>query len=757
MGKTSRHTKFTFRSDGYQPLADSDGDEGSFDSLDHGVLTALFNETETDPRSEGPPGTISQSITPTVDVFDLSHPLANQTKDIPPDFVPPKQTVSARKLRLTVDTADAKDNQPQAAGLPVAVSEETESPRTKGPHPETKELTPQDKLNFFGRWVELCRFLGLLPQAIVAQEVVTGNPDFNAQMGGMVDKIGGMVIAIVLHLFFKERYKKLQSLNPVYRNAKTLATLGLELGLLISDLWLLPQVLATAVFALGIGLLAVPYWLYGEYLDRKEQKEREKAKAAGIPYVSKRKEQRNDKTGIEGWSKYGKTFLVFGMYVGEVIGTIFAFAVRGNYLLNIAIFGAIGSVASFVAGIAIVPLINKYFNKALITTKEKFRNNYIRSGITLGLAVGSVIGFILGTILFPGLGSLIGMAIGSAFGGVIGGIVLGIKGYKITTYMHDNWNVGDDPDNSWDYATRNTSYLFGFIGAAIGFFVPVPGGPLIGAAIGSAIASAFGWVAGLVVIRLARLTAPKEEKALTLPWTQRIANGTMIGSMIGAAIGFGFGFIGGPAGAILGATLGFSLGATVGGLAYGLYDEMARHLIKQFFLGKTIAVPIAIASEKKVTPVSTPIPASTPTSTSTQTPKNDPVPVDLPRRSSVELTNTKVIALLESTPTSTPTPSPPPSSPSPPLSPDIKPQVVTNVKPRRLNGFVRVSETCIIQTRASFFPTIGGRPELNGGYPLKNGGHVSPTSSLDEEYCNGDGSHRMDAEGVMNNISLLQA
>jgi hypothetical protein len=435
-------------------------------------------------------------------------------------------------------------------------------------HPPDDKLTDQDRLNFYGRWIENARFLGGFIALLVATLVPSEGVDYDAQFDAMVDKIGGVIIGTGMHFAFKNFYRKVRSLNPLYRNFKTLATLGTELGLLLVDLQILPQLLATSVFALGIGVLAIPYWLYREYFLKTPLHLRNK----------------HFKTGIEGWSKYAKTFLVFGMYVGEVIGTVMALVVRGDFLRNIALFGAIGSVITFAVGIVAVPLINKFFSGALITQKDVFRNNYVRSGITLGIALGSAIGF----VIFPLLGPAVGMAIGAAFGSVIGGVVLGGFGYRITKYAQVNWHVKEDTDNSWDYATRNSSYLFGFLGAAIGFlFIPVPGGALMAAAIGSAVASAIGWGIGLFVIRQARRTSPEEHKATTLPWTQRIANGSMIGSIIGVSLGFCLGLIGGPAGAIMGATLGFSAGAIIGGLGYGLYDRKARELIIMFFQGRS--------------------------------------------------------------------------------------------------------------------------------------------------------------------------
>ena len=459
----------------------------------------------------------------------------------------------------------------QQTDRPKRASDKQSNDPTKPPANDTV-LSAQDKSNFYGRWIEEGRFTGQVPEAIVAEVYTSGNPDFDLQLDIMVDKFGGFILGSTGHLIFKDKYKKIRSLNPLYRNFKTLATAGTELGLIFYNLRYLPMVLSTTIFSLALGILALPYWLYREY------------------YSKTPLELRNvySRVGPEGWSKYAKTFLVFGMYLGEVIGNFVSFAARGDFLRNIAIYGAIGSFATFIVGLIAVPLINKFFDKKLISTKDAFRNNYVRSGITFGVALGSAIGFVIGTVAFPGLGSLAGMAMGAAFGSVIGGISLGVFGKKITTLLQKHWKVSENTDNSWDYATRNMSYLVGFVGAAVGFLVPIPGGALVGITLGTAVGGAIGWAAGFFVIRAARKVLVEETRSKTLPWTQRIANGTMVGSMIGATIGFLFGLIGGPAGAVLGATIGYSLGATLGGLGYGLYDKASRKLLRHYLLGKTI-------------------------------------------------------------------------------------------------------------------------------------------------------------------------
>jgi hypothetical protein len=534
--------------------------------------------------------------------------------------------------------------QDEMLNMPLMGNQQTDRPRPaseKQPNDQTNPpandtvLSAQDKSNFYGRWIENGRFFGEVPEAIVAEEYTSGNSDFDLQADGMVDKFSGFIIGTGFHFLFRSKYKKVRSLNPLYRNFKTLATAGTELGLIFYNLRYLPMVLSTAIFSLAVGILAIPYWVYRQY------------------YSKTPVDLRNvyTRVGPEGWSKYAKTFLVFGMYLGEVIGNFVSFVTRGDFLRNIAIYGAIGSFVTFLAGLIAVPLINKFFDKKLISTKDAFRNNYVRSGITFGVALGSAIGFVIGTVAFPGLGSLAGMAMGAAFGSVIGGISLGVYGKKITTYLQRKWKVKENTDNSWDYATRNMSYLFGFIGAAIGFVVPVPGGALVGATLGTAVGGAIGWAAGFFVIRAARIVSPEETKSKVLPWTQRIANGTMVGSMIGATVGFLLGLIGGPAGAVLGATIGYSLGATIGGLGYGLYDKTSRKLLRHYFMGKTInaeieplyvapdvtlELPSPIDSPEVAAPAAAPISPTLAAATTTPAPEKIELP---PPSAPVEVTS----------------------------------------------------------------------------------------------------------------------
>ncbi|HVY54021.1 MAG TPA: hypothetical protein VHA13_05830 [Gammaproteobacteria bacterium] len=235
--------------------------------------------------------------------------------------------------------------------------------------------------------------------------------------------------------------------------------------------------------------------------------------------------------------------------------------------------------------------------------KDKFRNNYPRSGMVLGAGVGAIIGLGLGYLFFgPILCSIIISAIGSA----IGAIALSIYGKDIHKKLHPPGEVSD-PENSWDYVSRSSANVFAFIGAAV-VCVINPAAALLLAPIGTAIAGFIGWGLGLIAMRRIRHVREKridpetgqaiihdykkEEQASSLPWTQRITTGANVGAAIGGVIGFAVGCVGfvfsGPAGMILAVSLFGALGAIVGGVAGVLYDANGRKAvwagIKSFFV-----------------------------------------------------------------------------------------------------------------------------------------------------------------------------
>lgn len=439
--------------------------------------------------------------------------------------------------------------------------------------------------NYLCRWIENSKFLGAIPRASLdyreeqqikdfSQPLIV---DYDIQIGTLIGNGCGIILAVIFHFAFASRrlYKPNISLNPLYRNFKTLASLGAPAGTLLANvLPFLPKgsqklftVIFSDIFAIVFGLFAIPYWLYRENWLKTPAEHR----------------NRYAKIGIEGWSKYAKTAIVLGMSLGQAIGAIVSFATGQNIFSCLAIGGGISALVCFTASVILVPLINKHFNNILISDphdKDSIRNNYIRSGITLGLSLGAVIGF----FLFPALGAVAGMGIGAAFCSVALGIVMGKYGQRISQYTKQQWGVGArlerGTDNSWDYATRNTSYACAFLFSVVGFFLPIPGGSLVGAALGSAVGGVVGWFSGLYIIKKARELQPVEQPAETVPWTQRIANGANVFSLIGAAVGFGIGtLLLGPLGSIEGATLGFAIGGFVGSICGALFDKTAVNIL----------------------------------------------------------------------------------------------------------------------------------------------------------------------------------
>jgi hypothetical protein len=435
----------------------------------------------------------------------------------------------------------------------------------------------QIQANNLSRWYDDQRFVGGLAQMASAEadynrthedtdsNVVSAETQVETLIGSGV----GLVMGTILHWMLRKRYPNKRSLNPIFRTFKTLACTGATFGSMIGYLLPLPKnsqkiasTILADIFSFVFGLVSLPYWLVREYVLTTPMEERNK-------YA---------RTGAEGWSKYGKTLLVFGVALGQALGALHSCLAGTDLMTSIAIGGGISGVAAFFSGLILIPLVNRFCGNAFITDKNTFRNNYVRSGIVAGSSLGSAIGFIMGTVLFPGLGSLAGMAIGGAIGSLIGGVVVGVNGKKISKKIHpDSFGftpeASKDNENSWDYVTRSTAYMGASLGAVIGFFVPVPGGALVGAALGAAIGATVGWVSGFGVLKAARAINPVETPANSLPWTQRVATGSNVFSVVGGIVGCIAGFcLLGPVGALLGAALGFAIGGVVGSIVGIFYD-----------------------------------------------------------------------------------------------------------------------------------------------------------------------------------------
>ncbi len=391
-----------------------------------------------------------------------------------------------------------------------------------------------------------------------------------------------------------DTYSGKTSTNPLYRAVKTLSTVGARCGAMLSilvgsdnpNIKRILSFILSDIFCVVFGLFGVGYFLVRD-------------KILKIPPNTKHEYA---VTGLEGWSKYGKTALTFGTAIGQGIGGLIvgithkagsAAAMVSSF--SISFWGGVVGVGSFVLSIIAVPLINWISSKftrdgkGILTSnnKNKYRNNYTRLGITFGAALGVLLGFVIGNWCF---GLIMAATIFSGLGAVVGGVLFSIYGHKLHKMMHPlppgKTEKDEDIENSWDYVSRCTASVFGYVGAAVVCAIN-PAAALLLVPIGTAVASAIGCIVGILIMKAARRMPgnAEEKKAATLPWTQRITTGANVGSIIGSCIGVGLGFAGlflaGPAGVIFAVSLCGAIGAVVGGCVGALYDKQARTLIWQ--------------------------------------------------------------------------------------------------------------------------------------------------------------------------------
>ena len=373
-------------------------------------------------------------------------------------------------------------------------------------------------------------------------------------------------------------YTESTSKNPLYRNFKTLASLGYSIGSIFAiivsstkNLKLNNAVFsAFASFILGISAFAYRW-------ARKDHTE-----------------NINEQLGVEGWSKYTKMALTLGLFLGQSIGGYISYVNSCDDITswsNITFYGSIFAVVSFAFAALLVPVVNSLMYKLhdgkkmgilVADNKDLFNTNYVRSGMTLGAAFGSILGGLLGPAIITGLTPAIGIAVGSSLFAIISGILLGVYGYAITLKLKNDWKVLVDTDNSWSYASRNTSYVFGFIGTIFACIF-CPGASLLQTiAFASAISSLIGWFAGFGVMWTARCFELKEQKTepTELPWTQRISTGANRGAIIGSCAGLILGLcIGGPLGLIGWISFFGAMAAIIGAAIGWLNNEVAKIII----------------------------------------------------------------------------------------------------------------------------------------------------------------------------------
>ncbi len=511
-------------------------------------------------------------------------------------------------------------------------------------------INPVDLNNYGTRLAEVGRFIGAPARAAYDTHAEkntksddlapTGEVNNQIEIGLITFNAGGLALGFIFHVllayklknknnkptnpikrWFFDRlpeYENHQSVNPLYRNFKTLACVGAAFGASLA--FFLPvsdgakkffSAICADIAAIVLGLFAIPYWLIRQEIFK----------------VDPNKETRNGNhiTGLEGWSKYGKTLLVFGMALGQFLGISIALLLRastGAAKVASILWSGMAGVGLFVIGLVLIPIINKYTNRSLTITKpdkDKFRNNYIRTGMTLGLAIGVLLGAMIAVHVFPilfpaicqGLQTdalySIGMIVGGALFSIAGGILTGVKGHKISLYTQTKWNISGNTENSWDYATRTTSMVGASVGALIGFFIPIPGGFLIGSAVGTAVGGIVGWFAALPIIALARKLKPDEgPPSEQLSWAQRVGSGANIGTVIGGLLGLIGGALGGPIGLIGGAILGSAIGGIIGAAVATTLGKEGMGVIKQLPTTEGVAaikqLPSLLFSSQKEEP-----------------------------------------------------------------------------------------------------------------------------------------------------------
>lgn len=450
--------------------------------------------------------------------------------------------------------------------------------------PTTEQL--KNNNNYKARYVELAKpMAGALAVAIYSLfEDMVDDPDVKIKLSNNIATficwiLGEQIIHRICVYF--NLYTKPHSKNPLYRNLKTLSSLGSALGMLLASLSsaLFKRKLSFSLYSMLMGSVVALYAFIIRQFDGAQDE-------ASI----------DAQVGTEGWSKYAKTAFVFGSSIGQCLGGIISYIQNCDArtsLNNITLYSTIASVVSFVSVMLFVPLINYFTRKkngiktrGLLITEDRdvFNNNYVRSGIALGVAIGTILGGLLGPIILSGICAPVAIAIAASALSIICGICLGFFGQKLSIYFEKFWGVSHNTDNSWSYATRSTSYFFSCLGIVLTYALCPVAVLAHYAIIASAIASLIGWFAGLFIIWLGRKIEPDETKtsATTLPWTQRLSIGTTRGAIIGAILGLAIGFLAiGPFGLIGWCILFSAVGGIVGGIKEIASDPAFYNMIKK--------------------------------------------------------------------------------------------------------------------------------------------------------------------------------
>ncbi|WP_298623785.1 hypothetical protein [uncultured Legionella sp.] len=464
-----------------------------------------------------------------------------------------------------------------------------------------KELNIKSNItdNYKARYVELAKPMGGAIALAIYYLLgdVNDDPDIKIKWSNAIAPficwILGEQISHRICVYFN-LYTRPDSKNPLYRNLKTLSSLGSALGVIIASLStsLAERKLSISLYSM---LMATIMGLFAFIIQQ-----------CGGDYSLWQDEAQ---LGTEGWSKYAKTALVLGASTGQLLGGITSYLNSNDAATSmgqITLYSAIASVISFFAVIVLVPLINYLTRnkneekaKGILMTDDRdlFNNNYVRSGLTLGTALGTILGGLLGPTIGSGLNVEVAIAISASACSIIGGIGLGFYGQNLTTYFEKYWGVSRSTENSWSYAARSSSYFFSYVGIVAAYTL-CPGAALTySTIIGSALASLLGWFTGLFIIWLARQIEPDETKmsATTLPWTQRVSSGTTTGAIIGTFAGLAVSFlVGGPFTLIGWCVLLSALGGIIGGIKNIITDPVFYQL-----MGKVTSLFCDVSNQSK--------------------------------------------------------------------------------------------------------------------------------------------------------------
>jgi hypothetical protein len=372
---------------------------------------------------------------------------------------------------------------------------------------------------------------------------------FVTQAAGVISGLFGYLVARGLIASNHIKYPHKKSLNPFYRSYKTLSIFFQMIG----SVALIP-VFFVSKFSqrLDMGFSSAFVGIFGVFA------------TSGMLWAQRYFKccQPDDnrtlfKIGPDGWAKFVRTALYWGMCIGGVFG--YWFFIHGGYFnnLNTAVMytGAWGGIVCSVLSFIAIPTFNYFFkdknNKPLLgfyaqddegkmRERNRYRDNYFRVGITIGVAIGAAALFIGGTLYgFPTEDMLGYVALGGSAGGAIGGVCSSLLGSTITA-----WVKRDNTANPWDFILANTATLFGYLGISLGtlagLFIPFPGGALGGMALGSIVGKAAGNILGLAIGSCWN-SSREEEETEQGPWTQRMLLAANRYAVIGAALGFTMG------------------------------------------------------------------------------------------------------------------------------------------------------------------------------------------------------------------------